>query len=124
MFFEGATKGCSAFITDVGCDLINGPPLDAPQDQDDALTCGQIGEVGVEFPKLGPGWGFDGGKCVEVTGPVRPGDTLTAKSLIADIYEKTGRSGTMVFIVHRMVFTNQKGEPVSTVDWRLIQKAA
>ena len=74
-----------------------------------------------DFPKFGDGFGIDGGKAVEVHRPVRAGDVLTGHSAIHDIYEKTGRSGTMVFIVHRMVFTNQDGEPVSTVDWRMIR---
>ena len=65
--------------------------------------------------------GFDAGKCVEVYGPIRPGDKITARSEIHDIYEKTGRSGSMLFIVHRMRFTNQRDEVVSLVDWRLVQ---
>ena len=65
--------------------------------------------------------GFDAGKCVYVRGPLRAGDTVTAKSEIHDIYTKTGRSGGMLFIVHRMTFTNQKDEPVSIVDWKLVQ---
>jgi hypothetical protein len=28
----------------------------------------------------------------------------------------------MLFIVHRMEFQNQRGEPVSTVDWRMVQQ--
>ena len=73
-----------------------------------------------DFPQIGKGPGFDAGKCVEVFLPIRPGDRLTAKSHIADIYEKTGRSGPMLFIVHRMEFTNQDGERVSVVDWRRV----
>ena len=65
---------------------------------------------------------FDGGKCVEPKAPIRPGDVLTAKSYIHDIYEKTGRSGGMMFVVHRMEFFNQRGELASVVDWKLIQK--
>lgn len=65
---------------------------------------------------------FDGGKCVEPKRPIRPGDVLTAKSHIHDIYEKTGRSGGMVFVVHRMEFFDQQDELVSIVDWKLIQK--
>ena len=65
--------------------------------------------------------GFDAGKCVEVYGPIRPGDKIIARSEIHDIYEKTGRSGSMLFIVHRMRFTNQRDELVSIVDWRLVQ---
>ncbi len=65
---------------------------------------------------------FDGGKCVEPSLPIRPGDTITARSTIHDIFEKTGRSGSMMFVVHRMRFYNQRDEPVATVDWKLIQK--
>ena len=63
---------------------------------------------------------FDAGKAVEARGLIRAGDKLTARSHIHDIYEKTGRSGGMLFIVHRMEFTNQNGELVSVVDWRLV----
>ena len=76
-----------------------------------------------DFPQLSKKhFGFDAGKAVEVHGRIRPGDHLTACSKIHDIYEKTGRSGPMVFIVHRMEFTNQAGELVSIVDWRFVQR--
>lgn len=75
------------------------------------------------FPRFSQGFGFDAGKCVTVLGPIRVGDRVTAKSKIHDIYTKTGRSGTMLFIVHRMEFANQRGEPVSIVDWRMVQRA-
>ncbi len=74
------------------------------------------------FPKIGSGYGFDAGKCVEWYAPIRPNDVLTARSRIHDIYQKTGRSGPMVFIVHRMEFTNQNDELVSIVDWRMVQQ--
>lgn len=73
-----------------------------------------------DFPSIS-GRGIDGGKSVVVHAPVRAGDELTASATIADIYDKTGRSGTMVFIVQRMSFVNQNDEPVSTVDWRMIR---
>jgi N-terminal half of MaoC dehydratase len=76
-----------------------------------------------DFPRLSTtSAGFDAGKRVEVHGAIRPGDVVTARSSIHDIYEKTGRSGAMVFIVHRMEFSNQRGEPVATVDWRFLQQ--
>jgi hypothetical protein len=65
---------------------------------------------------------FDGGKCVEWKAPIRPGDKVTAHSHIHDIFEKTGRSGSMMFVVHRMEFTNQRDELVAIVDWKLIQR--
>jgi hypothetical protein len=75
-----------------------------------------------DFPRLGSGVGFDAGKCVTPLAPIHAGDRITARSQIADIYTKTGRSGTMLFIVHRMEFSNQRGEPVSVVDWRMVQQ--
>jgi len=73
-----------------------------------------------DFPELGSG-GIDGGKRIEATAPIRPDDVLTSRTSIAEIYEKTGRSGTMVFVVHRMAFTNQRGEAVSVVDSKMIR---
>ena len=76
-----------------------------------------------EFPQIGGGFGIDGGKRVEVHAPIRPGETLTATTTIADIFEKTGRSGTMIFIVQRLEFRNDADQLVSTVDWKMIKKA-
>lgn len=75
------------------------------------------------FPSLGNGRGIDGGKSVEIHRPVRAGDVLSGRSQVADVYEKTGRSGSMIFIVHRTEFFNQQDEPVATVDWRMIRAA-
>ncbi len=73
------------------------------------------------FPRIGRR-GFDAGKLVTVHAPVRVGDKVIAHSKIADVYEKTGRSGRMIFIVHRMEFTNQQEELLSTVDWRMVMQ--
>lgn len=72
------------------------------------------------FPHIGVR-GFDGGKTVYSHAPIRTGQTLAAHSKIADIYEKTGRSGSMVFIVHRMEFRDPEDQLVSVVDWRMIR---
>jgi hypothetical protein len=74
-----------------------------------------------DFPQIGTG-GIDGGKSIEWQQPMRAGAALHAEVQIADIYEKTGRSGTMVFIVNRMSFFDEGGEPVATVDWRMIRQ--
>ena len=68
------------------------------------------------------GAGFDAGKRVQTLQPIRPGDRLVGRSQIHDIYEKTGRSGKMLFVVHRMTFTNQNDEVVSIVDWRMVMR--
>jgi acyl dehydratase len=76
-----------------------------------------------EFPRLSStSAGFDGGKAVEVHAPIRSGDRLVAKSHIHDIFEKTGRSGSMIFIIHRMEFSNQRDELVSVVAGSLKKK--
>ncbi len=74
-----------------------------------------------DFPKLSRR-GFDAGKRLQWIAPVRAGDTLIGTSTIHDIYEKTVRSGSMIFIVHRMEFRNQNGAVVSIVDWRMVQQ--
>ena len=66
--------------------------------------------------------GFDGGRDLELYAPVRPGDELTMLSTIHDIYEKTGRTGSMYFIVIRNEIKNQKGEKVAVIDHRIMQR--
>jgi acyl dehydratase len=66
--------------------------------------------------------GFDAGKDIELGEPIRPGDVLTASSRITEIYDKTGRSGTMTFLVFRHELRNQRDELVANVDNRLMQR--
>ncbi len=44
--------------------------------------------------------------------PVVAGDNLTMTKRIGDLYEKEGRSGTLVFVVMEFTFTNQRDELV------------
>ena len=60
--------------------------------------------------------GFDAGQHAEFLEPIRAGDTISAKTQVADVYAKTGRTGTMVFTVRRTTYTNQKGEKTVVVD--------
>ncbi len=73
------------------------------------------------MPKFG-NVGFDGGRDLDVFEPVRPGDSLTMVSKIHDIYEKTGRSGSMYFIVLRNEVSNQNGKKVAVIDHRIMQR--
>ncbi|HEV8717493.1 MAG TPA: MaoC family dehydratase N-terminal domain-containing protein [Candidatus Binatia bacterium] len=73
------------------------------------------------LPKFGK-VGFDGGRDLEIYAPIRPGDVLTMRSTIHDIYEKTGRTGSMYFIVIRNEVANQKGEKVAVIDHRIMQR--
>lgn len=56
------------------------------------------------------------GQRVEPKAPVYAGDQLTASSHLKDVYAKTGRSGTMVFVVWETTFTNQDGDVVAEVQ--------
>lgn len=66
--------------------------------------------------------GFDGGKECRFIKPIRPGDSITRVDRIAEVYEKTGRSGSMIFIVRESEFTNQDGETVAVIRQSLIRR--
>ena len=65
---------------------------------------------------------FDAGKDIELGVAIRPGDRITVTSTLHDVYEKTGRSGAMYFVVVRFGLTNQRGELVANVDNRFMYK--
>ena len=48
--------------------------------------------------------------------PVRPGDTIEGFAQVKEVYEKTGRSGRLVFVVRRTRFANQHGEDVAAME--------
>ena len=66
--------------------------------------------------------GFDAGKDIELGVPVRPGDTIEVRATLHDIYEKTGRSGSMYFVVIRFTMTNQRGESLAIIDNRFMHR--
>jgi len=63
---------------------------------------------------------FDAGKDIEMGADVVPGDALTSISTVHDIYEKTGRTGSMTFVVFRTTVTNQRQEMVAVVDQKMM----
>jgi len=66
--------------------------------------------------------GFDAGKDIELGVPVRPGDTVAIRSTLHEVYEKTGRTGSMYFVVIRFTMTNQRGEMLAIVDNRFMHR--
>ena len=66
--------------------------------------------------------GFDAGKDLELGVPVRAGDTVEVRSTLHEVYEKTGRTGSMYFVVIRFTMTNQRGETVAVVDNRFMHR--
>jgi hypothetical protein len=66
--------------------------------------------------------GFDAGKDLELGVAVRPGDTVHVRATLHEVYEKTGRSGSMWFVVIRFTMTNQRGELLARVDNRFMHR--
>jgi 3-methylfumaryl-CoA hydratase len=95
------------------------PPLSHPVPR--AIRLSALREDGLPTPRGTGGMpplrvtrSMAGGTETEFHQPIRPGDVLTSRSKIADIYERTGRSGTTtVFVITETVTTNQKGETVT-----------
>ena len=54
--------------------------------------------------------GLRAGNEYEFFQPIHPDDVLTARWLVKDVYERTGRSGWLVFQVIEATFYNQRGE--------------
>lgn len=54
--------------------------------------------------------------------PIRAGDRITMASRIMEVYEKTGRSGAMVFMVIGSTLKNQDGEVVARIGHRFMHR--
>lgn len=66
--------------------------------------------------------GLMAGIDIELGAPIRAGDSIQVSSELKETYEKTGRTGTMIFAVVRSTLTNQKGEFVAYVDHRMMNR--
>jgi hypothetical protein len=62
------------------------------------------------------------GMEIEFIGEIRAGDRITMASRIGEIYEKTGRTGAMVFMVISSTLTNQQGELVARIEHRFMHR--
>ena len=72
----------------------------------------QLPDVGLDFGRTQ----MHAGQRVQPIAPIYAGDRLTASSHLKDVYAKTGRSGTMVFVVWETTFHNQDGDVVAEVQ--------
>jgi hypothetical protein len=61
-----------------------------------------------EAEEYGKGW-LNGGNRFEYLEPVKVGDRITATGQVIDVYEKTGSSGNLLFIVFETEYVNQHG---------------
>jgi acyl dehydratase len=84
----------------------------------DVFRADQFPDPKVQFGKVT----FNAGQRCEFYAAIRPGDTITMKTRITDVYEKTGRTGKMVFIVRETTYENQKGEKVAVVEQSQVRR--
>lgn len=63
-----------------------------------------------------------GSSSFEVGAELRPGDKLTVKSKIRDIYTKSGKTGLLYFTVVETTFTKQNGDLVANEVATYIQR--
>lgn len=83
-----------------------------------SVTLGRGPDAKVTFGNTG----FHAGERLEAIAPMRPGDHITATTHVKEVYEKTGRTGSMVFEVTRTVFRNQHGEAVVATEKSLVRR--
>ncbi len=65
---------------------------------------------------------INGGTDLEFYGPMRPGDMITTVAKLAEVKERTGKSGEMIFLTVEVTYTNQKGELVAVCRNTFIRK--
>jgi len=96
----------------------NDPDFQAPPTYIASLSGGR--SLPKDFPRFG--LGMDAGKGVECIQPIRPGQTITGRTHIHDIYTKTGRSGRMIFVVSRLEFYDKDGNHLANSDSRIVMR--
>lgn len=65
---------------------------------------------------------LDGGVDYEYFLPIRAGETLTAYAKIADIREREGKSGKMLFLTVEQTYLNQNGDMVARTQATIIAR--
>ena len=74
-----------------------------------------------EAEEYGRGW-LNGGNRFEYFAPVKIGDRITARGQVADVYEKEGSSGNLLFIIFETNYVNQDGARVAKLRGTMIRR--
>ena len=87
------------------------PPTFAITFRDErADTASLLKDLGTDISRI-----LHGEQEFEHYKPIRPGDTLLCRGRIADIYEKSGKSGPMAFVVRETTITDADHDVVAKV---------
>ncbi len=71
------------------------------------------GSPGGDVPPIPTTRAMAGETEITFGAPIVAGDTITVTKRVADLYEKEGRSGPLVFVAMEFVFTNQHDRMVA-----------
>lgn len=69
----------------------------------------------------GKGW-LNGGDRFEYQRPIRAGDRLTVRTRLADVYEKQGSSGSLLFLVWEHEYRDAAGALVARLQGTRIRR--
>lgn len=87
------------------------PPTFAITFRDEAAdTSALLRELGTDISRV-----LHGEQEFELHRQIRPGETFLCRSKIVDVYEKSGRSGPMAFVVRETAVTDRANEIVGTM---------
>jgi len=85
------------------------PPTFLTTFRDENDTGTMLRDLGVDIARV-----LHGEQEFEIHRPITPGETFLCRSRILDVYEKTGKSGPMAFVVREMTATDSTNEIVAT----------
>ncbi len=88
-------------------DVIAPPTFPITFRDEDADTGTMLRDLGVDIGRI-----LHGEQEFEHFKPIRPGETYLCRTRVTDIYEKSGRSGPMAFVVRETAVTDGENEIV------------
>jgi hypothetical protein len=74
-----------------------------------------------EALEYGKGW-LNGGDRFEYLEPIRIGDVIRSRTVLSDVYEKQGSSGSLLFLVFDTEYLNQHGRTAVRVRGTRIRR--
>lgn len=80
------------------------------------------GSPSADVPPLPTRRAMAGETSIEFGVPVIAGDVITVRKRLADMYEKEGRSGPLVFVEMEFTFNNQRGALVARESFTRIYR--
>ena len=91
-------------------DVIAPPTFPISFKDENADTGAMLKDLGVDIGRI-----LHGEQEFELHRPIRSGETLLCRSKVVDVYEKTGKSGPMAFVVRETYVTDKESELVATL---------